>query len=134
MDLKSTKRDVDFIGDYKKNGHFDNRRKQLLGNFTPMEQEIAPLIKELVLIMIQMDPSIVNKNNTRLSAIVQTRLLQKSAINGNTPLTNGKTNPLVDRENEIVANIKSIINTFVRGEVTDNESLLEIILEQLVHQ
>lgn len=126
--------DVDFIADYKRNGYFDNNRKQLLKNFTPMEEEITPLIKELVLIMVQKDPSIVTKNNNKLGAMIQKLLIQPSQPTQPAAMRSIDSNSddqLLNQESEIVKKIKTIIDNYVQGEVVTNEALLQSILNQL---
>lgn len=138
MDSEGKAVHPDYISEYKRHGHFDNQRKRLVADFKPLDAQLAPLLLDLVLVMAQRDPSIVTKNNNRLSAMVQAKLLAKadtklptSTFSEPSLATSETADPLLERERAIVGEIKTLISSHVASHVLSNETLLGSILAEL---
>ncbi|RLV96245.1 hypothetical protein JA1_000437 [Spathaspora sp. JA1] len=67
---------------YKKNGQFDNQRKQLLENFKQSETYANLLLKLKILIenKIKQDPTILQKNKGKMAALIQGEITNDSKL------------------------------------------------------
>lgn len=124
----------DRIAQYKRDGHFDSQRRVLLDQFAALESQLEPLVADLVQNAIEMDPSIVTRTNAKLGAIVKSRLLQyaKQAADKPAffPAGQEESSPL-QRERQLLAQIHTLIESYVQSSVYSNEELLTAILARL---
>lgn len=70
----------EIVARYKKQGHFDARRKQFFDTFVAdraRQQQLTELIGELVKCKIEKEPELFSKNRGKVSALIQTELVKR---------------------------------------------------------
>ncbi|KAI5955933.1 hypothetical protein KGF54_001435 [Candida jiufengensis] len=98
---------------YKKNGTFDNQRKELLENFKSSETYNNLLLKLQIMIesKIKNDPSILMKNKGKMAALIQGEIIQNT----------GKD-----------SNILNIVDKDIQDKIIDSSSFHEILKDELM--
>lgn len=69
----------EIVATYKKEGHFDERRKEwfeLLANDGPKKEKLYSLIKEIVQCKIERDPDLLTRNKGKVAALIQTEMVK----------------------------------------------------------
>ncbi|KAI5966364.1 uncharacterized protein KGF55_000673 [Candida pseudojiufengensis] len=99
---------------YKKNGTFDNQRKQLLENFKSSETYNNLLLKLTIMIesKIKNDPQLLLKNKGKIAALIQGEIIQNS-------------------NNEL--NILSIVDKDIQDKIIESRNFHEILKDELMN-
>ena len=85
----------DIIEKYKREGHFDNKRRELFEKFTSNNEnseKLSKLLEKVIKIKISKDPDIIFKNNGKISAIIQTELVKRHVSKKNSDNSNNNNN------------------------------------------
>lgn len=137
----------EIVGEFKKQGHFDARRKQFFDTFVADEdrqQQLAELISKLVRCKIEKEPELFSKSRGKVSALIQTELVKrhverdklkaKSSGDGNGDVDADKIDPEISgdkySETELLDRINDLLDSFATS-VGESEEIQSEILSQL---
>ena len=145
IDIMNTE---DIIEKYKREGHFDNKRRELFEKFTSNNEnseKLSKLLEKVIKIKISKDPDIIFKNNGKISAIIQTELVKrhiskKNSDNNNNNNNNNNNDKIINssiKENnnkseesdllELFDEINSILDEYANSvEIVNTDELKEL--------
>ncbi|VEU21719.1 DEKNAAC102769 [Brettanomyces naardenensis] len=130
----------DLVNKYKRQGHFDSKRRQLLEEFqegsSGVKDKLDELLVKLIDLKTEKNPELLVENRGKLVALIQASLTKERMYSGPTQegitdysglkSDNGRTNTGKDNteeENEIIKEINRLLNGYVSDVVTNNEGL-----------
>ncbi|QPG74884.1 hypothetical protein FOA43_002221 [Brettanomyces nanus] len=134
------------VEQYKLQGHFDSKRKQLLDEFqngtSGVKGKLDDLLEELVDLKVQANPELVVENRGKLVAQIQASLTKQQMYSRPTPkgprglnhsaprLTKVEAGPsetpsstITQKEADIIKQINELLNGYVKEVVSGNEQL-----------
>lgn len=129
----------ELIAEYKKQGNFDSKRKELFDAFVSdktRQMELSQFINQLVKLKISKDPDLFGKNRGKLSALIQTELVKRHVekekdkfklSTDNTTITPDLT---ALSEIELLDHINSLLDSFAES-IKNNEEIQQEMITQL---
>ena len=135
IDIMNTE---DIIEKYKREGHFDNKRRELFEKFTSNNEnseKLSKLLEKVIKIKISKDPDIIFKNNGKISAIIQTELVKRHISKKNSDNNNKINNSMKENINkseesdllELFDEINSILDEYANSvEIVNTDELKEL--------
>ncbi|GMM46087.1 hypothetical protein DAPK24_026620 [Pichia kluyveri] len=115
----------DIIEKYKREGYFDNKRRELFEKFTSNNEnseKLSKLLEKVIKIKISKDPDIIFKNNGKISAIIQTELVKRHISKKNSDNNNNN--------NKIINSMKENINKSEESDLLELFDEINSILDE----
>ncbi|CAI8500269.1 unnamed protein product [Pichia kudriavzevii] len=129
----------EIVATYKKEGHFDERRKEwfeLLANDGPKKEKLYSLIKEIVQCKIERDPDLLTRNKGKVAALIQTEMVKahvhRQRLRKGPRISTGTTSEDITTSEDTTTSSSTRANTsIVKDRETELLELVDTLLDEV---